>query len=100
VNEMATIRYYRMDAKEGMKEQLGTALAALAQAVRPLEGCQGVLMTAAPDAPDSYLFLETWANQEAHKAAGPQVPSDLLGPVKACLAGPPSACYLEQLLSI
>jgi quinol monooxygenase YgiN len=87
-------RHYRMIARPGEAPALGDALAALAQAVRPLPGCLGTELLQDIEVPERFAFTEWWESVAAHKAAGPSLPKAALAPVMAALAGPPEGSYL------
>lgn len=94
---MTVLRHYLMRAAEGRGEALGAALAALADKVRPLAGCEKVEMfTDAGDA-NAFIFIEYWSSVEAHKAAGAALGKDAFADVMAALAGPPEGRYLNPV---
>ena len=92
---MTIARHYIMTAKPGTGDALRSALEALADAVRPLAGCEGVEMLRDTEAADRFVFIEKWASIDAHKSAASQLPKEAFGPMMATLAGRPDGSYLE-----
>ena len=95
---MTIARHYVMQAKAGMEAALDAALRAVAQAVRPLPGCEGVEMLRDLAHEGRFIFIEQWADVEAHKAAGALLDKSLFVPMMAALDGPPESAYLDYLL--
>lgn len=94
---MTIARHYVMTAKADTADALRDALVALAAAVRPLDGCEGIAMFQDVAAPTRFVFVEYWASIEAHKTAGATLPKESFAPVMAALASPPEGTYLEQI---
>lgn len=94
---MTTARFYIMHAAEGKDAALETALGALADAVRPLQGCEGVELTRDSGNERRFIFIEKWVSIEAHKDAGKALGKEALAPVMAALDGPPDGSYLDYL---
>ena len=95
--KMPILRHYVMIAQEGQERALTDALVALAAAVRPLDGSEGVDIFQDPDAPTHFVFIEHWTSVEAHKAAGAALGKEALAPVMAALAARPEGRYLEPV---
>jgi quinol monooxygenase YgiN len=95
---MTVARHYIMHAREGMDASLETALRDLAEAVRPLPGCEGVEMLRDLGNERRFVFIERWADVEAHKDAGKLLDKGLFAPMMAALDGPPDGAYLEYLI--
>lgn len=93
-------RHYMMNAKAGDGDELRAALAILADAVRPLPGCDGVEALRDIADPDRFVFIERWQTVEAHRSAGALLPKDTLAPVMAVLACRPEGGYLEYLETV
>lgn len=96
---MTVARHYIMHAKVGESASLQTALEALADAVCTLAGCIGVDMLRDIGNEDRFVFLEKWESVDAHKAAGSQLPKELLAPLGSLLDGPPDGAYLDYIKS-
>ncbi|WP_176591187.1 putative quinol monooxygenase [Sphingobium sp. EM0848] len=95
---MTVARHYIMHAKEGMDAELETALRAVADAVRPLPGCEGVEMLRDLGNERRFVFIEKWADIDAHKAAGAVLDKGLFAPMMAALDGPPDGAYFDYLI--
>ncbi len=96
---MTVARHYVMHAKEGSDAALERALRDLAAAVRPLPGCEGVEMLRDLGNERRFVFIERWADVDAHKAAGPMLDKRIFEPMMAALDGPPEGAYLDYLIS-
>ncbi len=97
---MTVSRFYIMQAAEGQDEALSAALAALADGVLALPGCEGVdLMQDLADA-TRFVFIEKWQSVEAHKNAGKLLPKALMAPVMGALQAPPQGSYLACLKTV
>lgn len=94
---MTIARHYMMIARDDAVEALREALVALAAAVKPIEGCEGIAMFHDMGMPTRFAFIEYWRSIEAHKAAGKVLGKEALAPVMAALASPPDGAYLEQI---
>ena len=95
---MTIARHYVMHAKDAMGPALESALHAVADAVRPLPGCEGVEMLRDLANERRFIFIERWADVDAHKAAGSMLDKSLFAPMMAALDGPPESAYLDYLL--
>ncbi|EQB07547.1 antibiotic biosynthesis monooxygenase [Sphingobium sp. HDIP04] len=87
-----------MHAKEGMSAALETALRAVTDAVRPLAGCEGVELMRDIGNERRFVFIEQWADVDAHKAAVEILDKALFAPMLAALDGPPDGLYLDYLI--
>lgn len=92
---MTIARHYIMVAKPGAGDTLRSALGSLAEAVRPLPGCEGVEMLRDTKNHDRFVFVEKWASIKAHVDAGAQLPKAALVPVMDTLEGRPEGSYLQ-----
>lgn len=96
---MPVARHYVMHAREGSATALESALRELATAVRQLPGCEGVEMLRDVGNERRFIFIERWADVDAHKAAGPMLDKRLFEPMMAALEGPPEGSYMDYLIS-
>ena len=94
---MTVARHYVMHAAAGHDATLETALRALAAAVRPLPGCEGVELMRDIGNELRFVFIEKWASVDAHKEAGALLPKEVLAPLGTLLDGPPDGAYLDYL---
>jgi quinol monooxygenase YgiN len=85
---MALVHSYQMTARPGSEGALADALAALAAAVNGLAGSQGAMVLRDRKEAHRFLFLEFWDGEEARKAAGSQLPKEIMGRIMAALGGP------------
>lgn len=94
---MTIARHYVMIARDDAVVALREALVALAAAVKPIDGCEGIAMFQDVATPTRFTFIEYWRSMEAHKAAGAILGKAALAPTMAALASPPDGAYLEQI---
>jgi len=92
---MTVARIYIMHASE--TAALESALETLADAVRPLPGCDGIELLRDLGNEKRFLFIEKWASEEDHKNAGSMLPKDVMTAIGAALDGPPDGAYFDYL---
>jgi heme-degrading monooxygenase HmoA len=85
---MALVHSYAMIAKAGSEDALAGALEALGEAVKGIAGSQGAMVLRDRKEARTFLFLEFWDSEESRKAAGAQLPKDVMGRIMAALGGP------------
>ena len=85
---MALVHTYEMTARPGSEDALGEALGALADAVKGIAGSQGAAVLQDRKEPVRFLFLEYWDGEESRKAAGSQLPKDVMGRIMGAVGGP------------
>jgi heme-degrading monooxygenase HmoA len=85
---MALVHSYQMTARAGGEGALAEALAALAEAVKGIAGSQGAMVLRDRKEAQKFLFLEFWDGEESRKAAGSQLPKEVMGRIMAALGGP------------
>ena len=85
---MALVHSYQMTAKAGSEGALGSALEALAGAVKGISGSQGAMVLQDRKEAQKFLFLEFWDSEDSRKAAGSQLPKEVLGQIMAAIGGP------------
>lgn len=85
---MALVHSYDLTAGNGREDALGAALEALAEAVKSIAGSQGAMVLRDRKETSRFLFLEFWDNEESRKAAGSQLPKDVMGQIMGAVAGP------------
>ncbi|MCW1429119.1 antibiotic biosynthesis monooxygenase [Novosphingobium sp. JCM 18896] len=85
---MALVHSYQMIARAGSERALGAALEALGEAARAVAGSQGAMVLQDRKEPQKFLFLEFWDSEESRKAAGSQLPKEVMGQIMAALGGP------------
>jgi quinol monooxygenase YgiN len=86
---MSIAQTYILTAAEGQEAATRDVLERMAAAVRPLPGCEGVIVLQDETKPARFLFIETFVDADAHKATQPLMPKEILGELSALLAGPP-----------
>lgn len=94
---MALAHSYSLIAREGSEEALAKALEALAEAVKRIAGTQGTMVLRDRKDPQRFLFLELWDSEESRKAAGPQLPKDVMQQLMAALGGPLEMADYDRL---
>lgn len=85
---MALAHSYVMTARAGSEAALSEALQALSEAVKGIAGSQGAMVLQDRREPQKFLFLEFWDTPESRKAAGAQLPKDVMGRIMAAVGGP------------
>ncbi len=85
---MAIVHSYDMTSHAGKEEALGSALKALAEAVKAIAGSQGAMVLQDSSDAQHFLFLEFWDNEASRKAAGPQLPKEVMGQIMSSVGGP------------
>ena len=85
---MALVHSYQMIAREGSESALAQALEALGEAVKGIAGSQGAMVLQDRKEAQKFLFLEFWDDEASRKAAGSQLPKDVMGRIMAALGGP------------
>lgn len=85
---MALVHSYQMTAKAGSEGALAAALKTLESAVPGIAGSQGAMVLQDRKEPQKFLFLEFWDSEESRKAAGSQLPKEVMGQIMAALGGP------------
>jgi quinol monooxygenase YgiN len=84
----ALVHSYQMIARVGSEDALAAALEALAEAVKGIAGSQGAMVLQDRKEAQKFLFLEFWDGEESRKAAGSQLPKDVMGRIMATMGGP------------
>ncbi|MEJ5977239.1 antibiotic biosynthesis monooxygenase [Novosphingobium sp. PS1R-30] len=85
---MALVHSYQLIARPGSESALGAALEALGEAAKAIAGSQGAMVLQDRKEPQKFLFLEFWDGEESRKAAGSQLPKEVMGQIMAALGGP------------
>jgi len=85
---MAIVHSYTLGASAAGADALRSALEDLAAATRTIPGSQGAMVLADRKEPGKFLFLEFWDSEESRKAAGSQLPKDVMGRIMASVSGP------------
>lgn len=85
---MAIVHTYTLTSGDGREDALRAALEDLATAARSIAGSQGAMVLVDRKEPNRFLFLEFWENEDARKAAGPQLPKEVMGRLMAAVSGP------------
>jgi heme-degrading monooxygenase HmoA len=85
---MALVHSYQMIARAGSEDALAAALESLAEAVKGIAGSQGAMVLRDRKEAQKFLFLEFWDGEDSRKAAGSQLPKDVMGRIMAALGGP------------
>jgi hypothetical protein len=94
---MALVHSYTMIARTGSEGALSEALEALAAAVEGIAGSQGAMVLQDRKEAQKFLFLEFWDGEESRKAAGSQLPKEVMGKIMAALGGPLQMADYDRL---
>ena len=84
---MAIVHTYDLTAATGKADDLGAALEMLAEAVKTIAGSQGAMVLRDVKEPQDFLFLEFWADEPSRKAAGSQLPKQVMGQIMGSVTG-------------
>lgn len=85
---MALVHSYDLTARTGSEQALGDALTALGEAVKSIAGSQGAMVLRDRKEANRFLFLEFWDNEDSRKAAGSQLPKDVMTAIMGAVGGP------------
>ncbi len=85
---MAIVHSYDMTSRPGREEALASALEDLAAAVKTIAGSQGAMVLHDRKEQQRFVFLEFWEDEASRKAAGSQLPKDVMGRIMATVGGP------------
>jgi heme-degrading monooxygenase HmoA len=94
---MALVHSYAMTARAGSEDALGQALDALSEAVKTIAGSQGAMVLRDRKEAQKFLFLEFWDSEESRKAAGSQLPKEVMGAIIGALGGPLQMADYDRL---
>ena len=94
---MALVHSYVMIARHGGEDALAEALAALGEAVKGISGSQGAMVLRDRKEAQKFLFLEFWDSEDSRKAAGSQLPRDVMGRIMGALGGPLQMADYDRL---
>ncbi|MET0239140.1 MAG: antibiotic biosynthesis monooxygenase family protein [Sphingobium sp.] len=86
---MSKIQIYRLQPKEGQRPQLLSALHALAQGLASVAGSLGSELLDAWDGAGPVIFIERWANDEAHAASSKALPPTVFKTIMQSVEGKP-----------
>ncbi|MET0239742.1 MAG: antibiotic biosynthesis monooxygenase family protein [Sphingobium sp.] len=86
---MSIAQTYILIAAEDKVDEAKEVLERMAAAVRPLPGCEGVTILQDDKRPARFIFIETFADAEAHKASAASMPKEILSALMAVLAEKP-----------
>lgn len=90
------VRGYIMLSKEGQQDQLRGILEELNGALAGLDGFRGTETLHDKNNPRRFIFIEKWADEAAHKAAGTSLPKELMGRLMGALDGPFDGSYYDS----
>lgn len=85
---MTLVHSYDLTASTGGEVALASALSDLALAVKGIEGSLGAKVLRDRKDGQRFLFLEFWRDEDARKAAGSQLPKDVMGRIMGAVTGP------------
>jgi quinol monooxygenase YgiN len=97
---MSVVRTYVLHAKPGNGEALAIILADIADAVRPAEGCQSIVVLRDRADADHFILLENWVSEAAHGAALGSLPTETVQGLVGALDGPLEGSYFEVAKSV
>ncbi len=86
---MSVAQTYIMTAAEGKETAMEAALTTLAEAVRPIEGCEGVVVLRDQKNKRRFIFIETFVDADAHRASAALLPKEAMAPLMATIEGKP-----------
>lgn len=94
---VALVHSYDLTAGKGSEEALGSALEALAEAVKGIAGSQGAMVLRDRKERNRFLFLEFWTDEDSRKAAGSQLPKAVMGQIMGSVSGPLKMADFDRL---
>jgi heme-degrading monooxygenase HmoA len=94
---MALVHSYQMIARAGSEAALAQALESLAVSVKSIACSEGAMVLQDRKEPQKFLFLEFWDTEDSRKAAGSQLPKDVMGAIMAALGGPLQMADYDRL---
>jgi len=94
---MGLVHSYDLTARAGSEEALGNTLEALGEAVKGIAGSQGAMVLRDRKEANRFLFLEFWDDEASRKAAGSQLPKDVMGALMAAVGGPIKMADFDRL---
>lgn len=96
---MTLVHSYDLTASHGGEDALASALSDLAQSVRSIDGSLGAKVLRDRKDGQRFLFLEFWRDEEARKAAGSQLPKEVMGRIMGAVAGPLKMAGFDEIAS-
>jgi len=96
---MTLVHSYDLTASAGGEDALGNALSALAQAVTAIDGSLGAKVLRDRKDGQRFLFLEFWRDEDARKAAGSQLPKEIMGQIMGAVTGPLKMAGFDEIAS-
>jgi quinol monooxygenase YgiN len=96
---MTLVHSYDLTASVGGEDALASALSDLAQAVKGIEGSLGAKVLRDRKEGQRFLFLEFWRDEEARKAAGSQLPKEVMGRIMGAVTGPLKMAGFDEIAS-
>lgn len=94
---MALVHSYDLTARPGSEAALEQALKALSEAVGSIAGSQGAMILRDRKQTNRFLFLEFWEDETSRKAAGAQLPKDVMSTIMSALGGPIKMADFDRL---
>jgi heme-degrading monooxygenase HmoA len=94
---LALVHTYDLTAAKDREEALGSALTALSEAVKGIAGSQGAMVLRDRKDTNRFLFLEFWDTEDSRKAAGSQLPKEVMGQIMGAVAGPLKMADFDRL---
>lgn len=94
---MTLVHSYDLTASAGGEEALADALSALARAVKDIDGSLGAKVLRDRKDGQRFLFLEFWRDEEARKAAGSQLPREIMGRIMGAVTGPLKMAGFDEI---
>lgn len=96
---MGLVHSYDLTASAGGVEALASALADLARAVKQIDGSLGAKVLRDRKDGQRFLFLEFWRDEDARKAAGSQLPKEVMGRIMGAVTGPLKMAGFDEIAS-
>ena len=94
---MAIVHSYDLTSHPGREDALGSALQDLAEAAKSIAGSQGAMVLRDRKETNRFLFLEFWEDEASRKAAGSQLPNEVMGRIMASVGGPLKMADFDRL---
>ncbi len=97
---MTVAQTYILNAAAGREADARAVLERMATAVRPLPGCEAVIVIQDDERPARFIFIETFVDAAAHKASAALMPREILSALMAVLDGPPDGSTYSVVANI
>lgn len=97
---MSIAQTYILVAAEGQEEAMVNCLERMAATVRPLVGCESVILLQDEKNPRRCIFIETFEDVQAREASAAMIPKEILKGLMATLNGQPDGSTYRLITGV